>query len=1297
MAPSEDFTIIEKLVDETSYQIWKFQIVVTFKAYELYEIVNGEKLFTTLENDQEKANWRKKDAKAQKLIVTTIDRKYMMHIIDCKNSKEMFEKIKSIFEKSTSDQICSLLQQFYSYSYAKGTDMTLHISKIENIAHKLKSLKQTVDENMIMSKILSTLPAEYAHFQTAWESATTDEKTLEKLTARLLAEETRNKNKESESKIAFESTERFCRRCKSKTHDTNFCKKGKEVRKCYKCGNTGHLARDCSEVLPSHHRTHFGSSGMNNLAKACSICKKTNHKEQDCFFRNKSKPNNNKIAFLTENENLYSQCFVVDSGSSSHMANSRDMFSDLENTSSSIQVAKKNENMKSEGKGSIEGSACVLKDVLFVPDLRKNLLSVNAITNNGGEVVFTKEKVLIKKNDKKILEGIKSDKGLYMVNLHETEESYLTQDKDKTEDWHRKLGHLGLNNMKKLIDLSTGITLNKSQVNELKNVCEVCLQAKQTRLPFNTVRQRASRCLEILHTDICGPIEPETWDGKTYMLTILDDYTHYSRIYLLRYKNEATEYLKEFIQEAETCQNAKVTKIRCDNGGEYANTNFRQWCKNKGIVLDFTIPYTPQHNGKAERLNRTLLEKARALIFDANINKEFWGEAVYVATYLLNRSPTETLEKTPIECWTGTKPDLSRLQIFGSIAYAKTLGYTQKLASRSKKYLFVGYALNGYRLWDETLRKIVVHRDVVFVKPEKVINSNKIQVKTEGQEVPEEREEEIEQEQIRDEVEPTQEAQKNYPGSGEGCNETRSGRKIKIPEKMKDYILDLEDESFLTYDEAISGPDKNRWKEAIQDEIESLNENQTWTYINKNEAQDKHILTSKWVFKIKDDGKYKARLVIRGCQQLKGIDYNETFSPVVNVSSLRILFALAVKNDMKISRFDIKTAFLYGNLSDEIYMQIPEGFDSEHTHNKICLLKKSLYGLKQSPLKWNEKFSNFLRSKGLITLKGDQCMFKNENQTLFLAIYVDDGIVLSKDQNELTSLWKNLKQEFKITVFEDPDMFLGIEIVKQPGRILLRQEKYTKSVLEKFNMQNAKPVATPLVSNDIEEGKNMLSKSYPYREAIGSLLYLTNKTRPEIAYAVNFCSRRMENTTDQDVINVKRLFRYLVSTTSDGITYDDPNSDKLIAFCDSDYAGDTETRKSTTGFIIFYCGGPISWGSRKQPIVSLSSTEAEYIAAADCVKELLYLKTIIDELTGGNIKIELFVDNQSAITIIKNGQFNRRSKHIDVRYHFIMEKVQEGIINLKYCATERQIADILTKPLGAVKFREFKGQFMSKN
>lgn len=1301
-------TYIEKLCSEESFQIWNFQLNVVLKANGLFDIVNGESKLEDLNSNEKKDEWKKNDAKAQKLIVMTIDKKWLLHIINSKSSYEMYEKLKNIFQKSTQDQVCNLLQQFYNFTFDKGCDMAIHISKIENLAHKLKALNQAVDDNMIISKILSTLPSQYKHFITAWESTSSQERTLTNLIARLLVEEDRSKEKELDI-VAFKSRANFCNICKSKTHNTRECKK---QFKCYTCGKVGHMSKNCRSKQERNH---------------CNICKKTNHLEKDCYFKKRQESGTKSrqergVSFMTEKQSEVVKVdskFIVDSGSSSHMSNQKYLFNKIEEAYINIKVAKKDDTMQAIGKGEIESSTCTLKDVFYIPELSKNLLSVNAITENDGEVIFTKEKVTVLKDDKEVLVGRK-EHGMYIIDLEE-HQGLITEKENKDEnckEWHRKLGHPGNTNMKKLIDMVDGINFKKSDL-DLEQNCEICIKAKQVRLPFNTVRERASRPLQIIHTDVCGPIDPITWEGKRYILTVLDDYTHFCKVYLMKNKNEVAQNLKEYILEAEASKNIRTSKIRCDNGGEYIQKEFRTWCKNRGIILDYSIIHSPQLNGKAERLNRTLLEKARALIFDSGLDKEMWSEAIYVATYLLNRSPTENMDATPAEKWTGKRPNLSNLQIFGSEAYAKRLGYLKKLESRSEKYIFVGYAPNGYRLWNKDKREISIHRDVIFMKSKLENDETKVKIYID-------KEEDLLNQSQNKNVELNEEIELI---SGEGLEDniqqsnidmdisekiTRSGRQIKIPKKFEEFehiYQENTEYAMLTYQEAVNNKDKEKWKMAIEEEKNSLCKNKTWKYVNRNVAKDRKILSSKWVFRIKESGKYKARLVIRGFEQEYDVDYKETFSPVVNMNCLRILFALAANQNLLVKTFDIKTAFLYGPIDEEIYMEVPEGYDKNNEY--VCLLQKSLYGLKQAPLNWNKHFTRFLTSKGLTALKVERSIFKNANSTLFLAIYVDDGLIIGKNEQEIENLLEDLRNEFEMTENNNPTSFLNIEIKRTEEYLALKQEKYVKTILKNFGMENAKSLSTPMVENPSKDEvfdnltynskfDNLTNKSiydskpkFPYRECIGSLLYLTNKTRPDIQYAVNICSRRLENPNLEDILNAKRILRYLVDKKNEGICYlRNSNYKQLEAFCDSDFAGDKNTRKSTTGFVIFYCGGPIAWTSRKQPIVSLSSTEAEYIAAADCTKEILYLKTVIEDLIGEEINVELNVDNQSAIKLIKNGQFSKRSKHIDVRYHFIHEKVNEGLLLLKYCDTRNQLADIFTKPLNKVKFGKFKEEIM---
>lgn len=495
------------------------------------------------------------------------------------------------------------------------------------------------------------------------------------------------------------------------------------------------------------------------------------------------------------------------------------------------------------------------------------------------------------------------------------------------------------------------------------------------------------------------------------------------------------------------------------------------------------------------------------------------------------------------------------------------------------------------------------------------------------------------------------------------------------------------------FSEAVNGDNSKLWQIAINDELNAHKKNETWEVVPM-KSNYKQI-SPKWIFKVKYDSKgnierYKARLVARGFSQVAGIDYNEIFAPVVRMDSVRLLFSICAQYNLMFVQFDIATAFLYGDIFEELYLAPPEGLKLETGYT--CKLKKSLYGLKQAPRCWNHKFADMLRIFNMKQTTSDPCVYvRTEPDLVYLAIYVDDGLVFAKDQKTCDRLIGYLRKHFEVRTV-DSSCFIGVEIRQlEDGSILLNQRGYIDRMLVKFNMTQCKPAKTPIETghtlNKIETMDKEILKTVPYAEAVGSLMYCALRTRPDIAYTLSLLSKYTSAPRNDHWEGVKRVLRYLSATKNYGLLYKRCNDCSIVCYTDADWAADHKTRRSISGMVSFLNTGPISFKAQQQPSVALSTAESEYVAATDAVKELIWLKRFVDELC---IPIEarptLYCDNQSAIKLIRNPEFHQRTKHIDIRYHFIREKYFEGIFEPKYIETENQKADLMTKALAADKF-----------
>lgn len=485
----------------------------------------------------------------------------------------------------------------------------------------------------------------------------------------------------------------------------------------------------------------------------------------------------------------------------------------------------------------------------------------------------------------------------------------------------------------------------------------------------------------------------------------------------------------------------------------------------------------------------------------------------------------------------------------------------------------------------------------------------------------------------------------------------------------------------------------------MKSEYDALMRNGTWELVDK--PQNSKILTNRWVFKVKrnQDGtvnKLKARLVARGNEQRKGIDFEEVYAPVARYEIIRTLFAGAVENRMHVHHMDVVAAYVQGELADTLYMRQPEMFEQPSEEDKVCKLKKPIYGLKQAGREWYRTLDKYLKKIGLTNSQINPCVYlDNTRRTdLIIIIYVDDLILASRDLQELTRIKGLLKRKFEINDLGKATNILGISIQREgdTGPIKMSQRKYVEDILKKFGMEDCKTTSTPLEPYEVfsqENTETEFNTKVPYRELVGALVYLSNATRPDIAFAANILSQFNENPSNYHWKAAKHVLRYLKYTINYGISYSITGK-QLELYADADWAGDESTRRSRSAYVSLLAGGPISWETKKQKSVALSTMEAEYVALSEATKEAMYLKRLLTHMGFGDFvsgKTTIYCDNQSAIHMSKNNMYHRRSKHIDIRYHYSREMRERGEIDVQHTSTNEMKADILTKSLPKIKLR----------
>ncbi|KAK9063841.1 hypothetical protein SSX86_017713 [Deinandra increscens subsp. villosa] len=1071
---------------------------------------------------------------------------------------------------------------------------------------------------------------------------------------------------------------------------------------CYYCHELGHTKYNCKQPGARYSKgshAHAATTSDNNTQPTATLVE-TGTPAQ-CLVSSTSK-------------------WVIDSGASEHMTGNSQLLSNFCNQAPSSHVTiADGSTPKVMGSGSATITPSIhLSSVLNLPNFPFNLLSVSKLTRglNCSALFYPNFCVLQDLSTKKIIGRGKESDGLYIL---EAQTPYsLACPSSSPFETHCRLGHPSLQSLKKLCP-------EFSSLSSLQ--CESCQFAKHQRVHLSPrINKRATSPFELIHSDVWGPCPVVSKSGFKYFVLFVDDYSRVTWLYLMKSRSEVFTHFCSFYSEIKTQFNVSVKTLRSDNAKEYLSESFQTHFLKNGILHESSCVDTPAQNGVAERKNRHLLEVARALLFQTKMPKTYWADAVSTACFLINRMPSVILNHDiPYSVLFPTKPVFPIApKIFGSTCFVRdTRPQLSKLDPKSLKCVFVGYCRlqKGYRCYSPTLQKYIVSRDVTFhenvpffetvVTPQPDPSEEYLQYSFEeylhpppvpnplpepippqvpGPAAPDqspvirvyERRNRLPSDSAPEPILTSTDQPNNPPDSDSDSDlpiAMRKGKRActhpiasfvsydKLTAASRSFVANLDSITIpKTLGEALA---HNGWRKAMIEEMEALDQNNTWNLVNL--PINKKAIGCKWVFtvKVNPDGslaRLKARLVAKGYAQVYGMDYSETFSPVAKMSSVRLFISLAATYNWDLYQLDIKNAFLHGDLQEEVYIEQPPGFVAQGESGKVCRLKKSLYGLKQSPRAWFGKFNKVVTEFGLRRSSYDHSVFFASSAAgcILLVVYVDDIVITGSDRDGIQKLKSFLGNKFQTKDLGTLKYFLGIEVSRNRKGIYLSQRKYCLDVLRDSKMIETKNCDAPMIPNGrlgAHEG-DPLADAEKYRRIVGKLNYLTI-TRPDIAFPVSVVSQFMSSPRTSHWEAVCHILKYLKGAPGRGILYQNNGHHTVEGFTDADYNGDPTSRRSTTGYCIRVGGNLVSWKSKKQSVVSRSSAESEYRAMAQTTCELVWVRNLLGEIGfKQNKPMNLWCDNEAAIHIANNPVFHERTKHIEVDCHFTREKLEDGTI-----------------------------------
>ena len=1347
---------VEKLTNY-NYRMWKTRMELILERADLKELVDGSMSIPNSENGLKQ--WKSKDLDARMEIIMHLSDEQVDHVRDLETAQQMWEYLRKLHQPSDGTTKIFSYRTLMNLEMQEGEQLDVFISKWKKQLDAAVTAGNNIDETSKCEILMGALPSSWMTFV----SIHSEDKdlNLQNLIAKLKQDELRRKKTNTQhevSHIAMAASIRNQPRNFSKQKFQKFQPKAKPSGSgaitistiiCRYCNKPGHFERDCRK---KQYDLKGKGKRFHPQAHSALI-------ENPNPSYSKDEDNNFIQAFMSEVENESTNqknddnnLWFFDTGATHHLTNNWSLLHNYRLLSQPLEVRFGDNGIKvaigkEEVHLSISHSKSVsIPNVYYVPGIIKNLLSVSEATANGTIIEFHCNCAIIYHKlptGRTVKITCPKSGRLYPLQMvDKTPIRALTATghihADSTLLWHHRLGHLNPKSMKtgQIHKLLEGIP---SRPFKYISVCEGCIYGKQCRQKFaRNNNKKTERPLQVVHSDLCGPMQTTSLDGNRYFISFIDDFTRFTILYFLKEKSGAFKAFTSYKAYVENHGQHKISTIRSDNGGEYFSKEWIKFCEDHGIRHEHTVPYNPQQNGIAKRKNRTLLDASRCMLQVAGLHNQFWEEAVATTCYLQNRSPHKVLGlNTPYAIWYGHKPHLAHLRVFGCIAYNHIpQEKRRKLDPHARKCIFTGYGeasgVETYRLFDPHTKKFLFSRSVTFdeetlmkqhanhevhhlnenskieltfprdsqivkyhnggpitrdqsthlqqnqfhgkgnqhnkfmqgdrnneemINHPKSINSSghniaksenhhgghykfrqerefsygiprkedqgdnfMLESESDGPEtsgncnipptnnnnfrsnsnggslirsetnneniirsenqgihpqskirseinydniiIPEnqsifrrrgrghhgdnsrkeirgghEENMEINQEEgfLSSTPKPHQRAlistHRKEPNNEESTLEEDNNINTKPKQKYRSLkeimddtdplealMVDLGDEEYSnsspfeeedemilgesispTSSEALDGPFKNEWYQAMTEEVSSLLRNGTWELVPR--PKNRKIISSKWVLKLKKDAngnpiRFKARVVARGFTQVQGIDFKETFAPTLRISPMRLVWGITAALNLELHHLDVETAFLHGDLEEEIYMEQPPHFQDSTHPSFVCKLKKSIYGLKQSPRMWHTKLHSHLIKIMFKRLASEPNLYirKYGNIFVILGVYVDDLLIASNSIEALHQATHQLQQAFPVKDLGPMEYCLGIKVSRNriEGTLSISQKKTIEEILRKYEMEECKPTPTPMTAPcklSIEDSPKTMEeiqfmKTIPYRQIL---------------------------------------------------------------------------------------------------------------------------------------------------------------------------------------------------------------------